>query len=104
MCRLRRGVACRSAGFTKRNFVNLVCNLFAVAFVLLFARVVLSWIPIAPGSPLTPVYSFVFAVTEPVLAPIRSALPPLNVGGVGLDLSIFVVFILLELFKNVVHC
>ena len=30
---------------------------------------------------------FLFAVTEPVLAPLRAILPPVRIGGMALDLS-----------------
>jgi len=36
-------------------------------------------------------------VTEPVLAPVRRVLPPLRMGGIGIDLSIIVVLLVLEL-------
>ena len=59
----------------------------------LFARVILSWFPISPDSPFSAVFRFLYAVTEPVLAPIRRALPPVGVGGMGLDLSPIIVLI-----------
>ena len=33
-----------------------------------------------------------YALTEPVLAPIRSVIPPVQMGGMGLDLSPMIVF------------
>ncbi len=38
------------------------------------------------------VYGFLYAVTEPVLGPIRRLIPPMGVGGMGLDLSPIIVF------------
>jgi YggT family protein len=37
-----------------------------------------------------------FRVTEPVLAPIRNLLPPVRMGGMGLDLSPLIVFLVIE--------
>lgn len=37
------------------------------------------------------VYTFLYAITEPVLGPIRRVLPPLGSGGMGLDLSPIIV-------------
>ena len=72
------------------NPVCLILNLYLLA---LFARIILSWFPISPDSPMAPVFSFLYSVTEPVLGPIRRLLPPVGMGGMGLDLSpIIVVF------------
>jgi YggT family protein len=58
-----------------------------------FARVVLSWFPISPDTILATVYRVVYAVTEPVLGPIRRVMPGVGFGGMGLDFSpIIVIF------------
>lgn len=62
---------------------------------LLLGRVLLSYFPLSPGSPLQGVMSFLYAVTEPVLAPIRRVIPP--IGGMGLDLSPMIVFFVIYL-------
>ena len=36
-----------------------------------------------------------YAVTEPVLAPIRAMLPPMRMGGMGLDLSPMIVMLVI---------
>ncbi len=54
---------------------------------ILLARVLMSWIPNL--NPENPIARFLYKATEPVLAPIRSALPPLG----GIDLSPLVVFL-----------
>ena len=33
-----------------------------------------------------------YALTEPVLGPLRRAIPPVRIGGMGLDLSPLIVF------------
>ena len=53
----------------------------------LLARVLMSWIPNL--DPNNPIARFLYRATEPVLAPIRNALPPLG----GIDLSPLVVFL-----------
>ncbi len=73
--------------------MNPVCLLLNLYLLALFARIILSWFPISPDSPMAPVFSFLYSVTEPVLGPIRRLLPPVGMGGMGLDLSpIIVVF------------
>lgn len=54
---------------------------------ILLARVLMSWIPNLDYS--NPIVRFLHQATEPVLAPIRSALPPMG----GIDLSPLVVFL-----------
>lgn len=54
---------------------------------ILLARVLMSWLPNL--DPSNPIARFLYQVTEPVLGPIRSALPPMG----GIDLSPLVVFL-----------
>ena len=54
---------------------------------ILLARVLMTWIPNLDYS--NPIARFLYQTTEPVLAPIRSALPPMG----GIDLSPLVVFL-----------
>ncbi len=58
----------------------------------LVARIIMSWFPIEPNSGMASVYGFLHAVTEPVLGPIRRLIPPVGMGGMGLDLSPLIIF------------
>lgn len=60
--------------------------------IILVVRALLSWFPFSSESPLNPVRSVVFTLTEPVLAPFRRLIPPLG----GLDVSFLVAFIVCE--------
>ena len=71
---------------------TLVCRLLTAYLIIMFARIILSWFPIEPGSGLASVYGFLYTITEPVLGPIRRVIPPLGAGGMGIDLSPLVVF------------
>lgn len=73
--------------------MGLVCNLIWLYLFAVFGRILLSWFPISPTSPMSSVYNFLHNITEPVLGPVRRLLPPVGVGGMGLDLSpIIVIF------------
>ncbi len=66
----------------------------------LFAYSILSWV-IAVGrvsydSPVRKIQNVLSAICEPVLRPIRRLLPPVRVGGVGLDLSVLIVFLVIS--------
>jgi YggT family protein len=72
-------------------------------FVCALARAVISWFPLHYGSPMQRINSFLVRVTEPVIAPVRRLLPPMNVGGVGLDLAFLIVVLVIELIAVQVH-
>ncbi len=72
---------------------SLLATLLDVYLVALFARIILSWFPVKPGSALVGIYSFLYSVTEPVLGPVRRILPPLG----GFDLSPIIVIFGIEI-------
>ena len=84
--------------------MNLLCAAGRIYLLLLFARIILSWFPIRPDGAMAGVASFLYAVTEPVLGPLRRALPPVGIGGMGLDLSPLIVIIGLQILLGIVGC
>jgi len=72
--------------------VAIVLQLFLLCLLL---RMILSWFPSSGTGPMETVRSVLFTITEPVIAPVRSFLPPVRVGGMGLDLSVTVVFLVI---------
>ena len=80
----------------------LLCRLLQAYFLVLIGRVVLSWFPITPGSGMASAFSIIYAITEPVLGPIRRVMPPIGMGGMGLDLSPIIVFMGVILLQGVV--
>ncbi len=72
--------------------IAVVLQLFLLC---LLGRMVLSWFPSSGTGPMETVRSVLYAITEPVLAPVRSLLPPVRLGGLGLDLSVTIVFIVI---------
>lgn len=83
---------------------RILCTLSTVYFFLILGRILLSWFPISPGGPVATAFSFLYSVTEPVLGPIRRALPPVALGGMGLDLSPLIVMFALQLFIAPLLC
>jgi len=78
-------------------FRNPLCAIAYLYLIALFGRIILSWFPIEPGTLLASVFSFLFSITEPVLGPLRRAIPPVRMGGMGLDLSPIIVIFALQL-------
>lgn len=70
---------------------GLIYVFLQVFLLCLLARAVLSWFP-SSGGALDTVRRALMTITEPVLAPVRSLLPPVRLGAVGFDLSFMVVF------------
>ena len=77
------------------NFLPTLIYLYSLC---IFGRIILSWFPVSRGSPMESVYSALFTITEPVLGPVRRALPPLG----GFDLSPIVVIFGLQLLSRAV--
>lgn len=73
---------------------SLVCLLINLYMLVIFARIIMSWFPPTPGTTYAQIFEAFDKVTEPVLAPVRAMLPPVRMGGMGLDLSPIVVFLI----------
>jgi YggT family protein len=73
--------------------VSIVCLLLGLYWFVLLARVLMSWIPITPGTGVEQVHSVLVSLTEPVLGPLRRAIPPMRIGVAALDLSPIILFI-----------
>ena len=71
--------------------MQFVVLLLQVYLLLLLGRIALSWFPMSPAGAMARVQRFLFAITEPVLAPIRALLPPVRFGATGIDLSPLIV-------------
>ena len=80
----------------ERVLVNFILLLVTVMWLLVFARVILSWTNPMGGGGLV---AFVYQVTEPILAPIRRVLPPSG----GLDWSPLVATLLLGALLSVLR-
>lgn len=82
--------------------MGLVCSLLNLYLILLFARIILSWFPASPGGAMAQIFSFLYTVTEPVLGPVRRAIPPIGMGGMGFDLSPIIVIFGVQILERAV--
>ena len=80
--------------------MRLLGTIIDIYVLCVIGRILLSWFPISPESPISTVFGFLYRITEPVLGPIRRLLPPIGMGGMGLDLSPIIVIIGLQILKN----
>ncbi len=71
-----------------RLLTSLVDYAFYILFGFIIASILFSWFPGYPSSSfMQAVYDAVRAVANPILMPIRSRVPMLQLGGFGIDLS-----------------
>jgi YggT family protein len=79
---------------------SLILVLLYLFLVVLFAYSILSWFTasgrLAYDSPVRRLQNVLSAICEPVLRPVRRIIPPVQVGGVGLDLSVLIVFLVIS--------
>jgi len=72
----------------------LLVRVIQIYNIVIFARVLMSWIIRDPGNP---IYHFLYELTEPVLAPIRRIMPSM-----GLDLSPIIAYMVLNLLARLI--
>lgn len=68
------------------TLIYYLCQLLSIA---IFARAVLSWVPMGKN----PINSFLFNITEPILMPLRRIIPRLGM----MDISPMIAILLLQL-------
>ena len=94
------------AALTRDDVATYVDALFTVYFILIITYIVLSWIrqfrPIPYNTALRAVIGFIDETVEPYLNLFRRWIPPLRLGGAGLDLSPIVAIILLLIVQSLV--
>jgi YggT family protein len=93
----------------RNALLDILCVVLTVYTILLFVRVLVSWAylfgfrPPFTG-PLRTILDLLDDVTDPVLRPLRAMIPPVRTGGVGIDLSIIVAFVVLAVLRTALDC
>ncbi|HSF85219.1 MAG TPA: YggT family protein [Acidimicrobiia bacterium] len=88
--------------------MGIVCGLLTLAYYALIVWIILSYV-VAFGRlnydhPVRKVYEALASAVNPVLMPIRRVLPPVRIGGMGLDLSPIVLFFGILLLRSILGC
>lgn len=78
-----------------------LCLLLEAYWLVLFLHVIFSWVP-RPPEPIMPIVRGVRALVEPVAAPLRRIIPQVRFGGIGLDLSILVLFFVVLILRRAI--
>jgi YggT family protein len=87
----------------RADVADYVQALFTVYLILIFIRILLTWIPRMPyNRALNAVVKFVHDVTDPYLRLFRRVLPPVGGSGFALDLSPIIAIIVLYIAQAIV--
>ena len=89
-------------GDTVDTIQGFLVVVFWVYVLCMFAYILTSWIPLPYNVWLNRIQRFLYDVVDPYLRLFRRFIPQLNVGGLGLDLSPIVAFIVLYAFLQIV--
>jgi len=85
---------------------HILCVLLYLYMFVLIASVLISWIavvrPLPYSGPARRVIDVIYALTNPVFRLVRGVLPAIPLGGMGIDLSPIIVFIVLGIVLAVV--
>ena len=76
--------------------MRLIGYLLEIYVFVLIAYSLLSWVQPAYDSPVRKVQRALAAICDPVLNLVRRVIPTARVGGVGLDLSVLVVILVIQ--------
>jgi YggT family protein len=92
-----------SVAVTRADIADYVAALFLVYLVMIFIRVLLSWVPRMPYNPyLRATVGFIEESVDPYLNVFRSILRPMGVGGMALDLSPMLAILLLFVVRDII--
>jgi YggT family protein len=83
--------------------VGIVCAAIYAYYIVLFARIILSWATMFGWSPppaLSPGIRIVYDLTEPIMQFFRRFIPPMG----GLDISVIFIFIILRILQSALGC
>lgn len=74
-----------------------------VLFVYCILSLVIAYAHISYDSPVIKVQRVLTRIVDPVLRPVRRIIPPAQIGGVGIDLSVLVLFLVIDVVINVLR-
>jgi YggT family protein len=91
------------AASSSNPFLSLICIALTVFWILLFARVILSWVVAMGGrppvtGPFRTIVELLHDVTEPVIAPLRKIVPPAGM----FDISVMIAFVIILVLRTAI--
>lgn len=80
---------------------GILATLVLLLIFALIVRIILDWVQVPAGHPVGRLRSALASVTDPLLAPLRKAIPPVRLGTVALDVSVIVLLVGLNILYGV---
>jgi YggT family protein len=74
--------------------VGIVCAIITIFIVVLFVRAVMSWFPHEPGSFSSQLYRLLIDLTDWVLRPLRTIIPPAGMFDLSFLVTVLILFFL----------
>ncbi len=84
--------------------LDLVCLALTLYLIAIIGRILLSWFPLDPNGFMATVAGFLYVITDPVLGPLRRAIPAVRIGNMAIDLSPIIVIIGIQVFQAIIGC
>jgi YggT family protein len=84
--------------------MEILCVVLGIYTIVLFVRILSSWFPPPRPGPLRALLDVVYALTDPVLRPLRSLIPPARMGAMAIDFSPIIVFVILAVLRTALGC
>ncbi|HEV7918576.1 MAG TPA: YggT family protein [Solirubrobacterales bacterium] len=92
------------AALTRTDAADYVSTLIYIYILLILIRILISWIPRMPYNRyLMAGLRFVEDVTEPYLGLFRRIVPPIGIGGGGLDISPMIAVFVLGIIRSILY-
>ena len=92
-----------AAAIGRSEIYDYVSALFTVYIILIFIRILLTWVPRMPyNAYLRAAVGFVERTTDPYLNLFRAILKPVGIGGMALDLSAILAIVVLFVARNLI--
>lgn len=82
--------------------LELIRTALDIYFYAVFAWVILSWIPMSPGHPLTRFQELLDRIISPVIRPIRRVVPPIRLGAGAIDLSPLILLLGIRIIRGLI--
>ncbi len=82
---------------------DLAAQVVQIYVYIVLISIILSWFRVPGDHPVAAVQRGVSRLVDPVLAPIRRMLPPVRIGGMGLDLSPIILILGLQFLLAVIR-
>lgn len=82
--------------------VSVINRTFELLYLLIIARILMSWFRVPINRITKPIIDFIYVVTEPILGFFRGLLPMIQMGGMGLDISPILAILALSLLRTLI--